>query len=301
MHLPSGLVLQALLLGTLTLGTLLAGVVLVGAGIQIHRDRQNRHRIALFQAWEPALSEYLFNSEDIRPPFPPVAEKDHATFQRFLSRYRATLAGQEAESLRDLYLGLGVHHSLPRRLRDRQAVVRAQAAQEIDAFRLTMDLDAVVPLLQDPVPYVTHLAARALTHGGDLLYAKPVVDWVLHQQRYQRERLLRVLEGFGPTLLPWLEAHLEPPESTPGPWVLFALLAGAHRHRESEGRLLALLAVPQVDLQASALKALAALADPRTYSRWSPWPGTRHGPCGPRPPRPSASSAVPTPSPSSWS
>jgi hypothetical protein len=196
--------------------------------------------------------------------------RDQPLFQKFLARYHPTLAGQEAEALRGLYLGLGLHASLPKRLQHRLPTVRAQAAHEVGIFRMWEHLDLVVPLLNDPIPYVTHLAAQALTSSGDLHYAQPVVDWVLREERYQRERLLRVLEGFGPDLLPWLEVHLDTPDLAPEPWILFALLAGSHRHRESEPRLLELLHAPQVDVQASALKALAALADPLTYSKVEP-------------------------------
>jgi HEAT repeat protein len=270
MQLPPTLVLRALVWGTIILGGLVAGLILLGAVIQFRRDRQNRYRIARYQAWEPALTDYLFSGESAPAPFPRIADRDKGIFQKFLARYHATLAGQEAVALRELYLGLGVHRSLPQRLQHRLASVRALAAQEIDAFRVTECLDDLIPLLHDPVPYVTHLAAKALTHSGDLSYAPMVLDWVLREERYQRERLLRVLEGFGPGLLPWLEEHLDPPEVSPKPWILFALLAGSHRHRESEGRLLELLDVPHVDIQASALKALAALADPLTYPRVEP-------------------------------
>jgi HEAT repeat protein len=269
MHLQPAQILQFLVWGTLILGSLVAGLVLAGAVIQFNHDRQNRHRIACFQAWERELSIYLFGGDEHRA-FPKVADRDRGLFQKFLARYHATLAGQEAEALKDLYLGLGVADSLPRRLKHRLASVRAQAAQEIGAFRLETCLDAVVPLLDDPVPYVTHLAAQALTRSGDLAYARPVLDWVLSEERYQRERLLRVLEGFGPGLLPWLEEHLDPPEAAPEPWILFALLAGSHRHRESEAQLLTLIHTPHVDIQASALKALGAIADPETYAAVEP-------------------------------
>ncbi len=271
MHLPPDLVFRILIWGTLVLGTLVTGLVLMGAGIQFKRDRQNRHRIALYQAWEADLAAHLFNASGLARPFPEIAECDRFIFEKFLARYHATLAGQEAEALRELYLGIGVHESLPKRLRHRVATVRAQAAQEVGIFRLTDYLECLVPLLNDPVPYVTHLAAQALARAGDLRFARPVLDWVLREERYQRERLLRVMEGFGPNLLPWLEEHLDPPEVAPEPWILFALLAGSHRHRESESRLLELLETPHVDIQASALKALAALADPLTYPRVAPY------------------------------
>lgn len=270
MHLPPALVLQILVWGTMVLGSLVSGLILLGAGIQLRRDRQNRHRIARYQAWENDLAAYLFGGEAATRAFPPIAVEDRLLFQKFLTRYHATLAGQEAEALRELYLGLGVHPTLPRRLKHRQSSVRAQAAQEVGIFKLGEYLGAVVPLLHDPVPYVTHLAAQALTWSGDLHYAQSVVDWALREERYQRERLLRVLEGFGPSLLPWLELNLEPPEAEPEPWIFFALLAGSHRHRDSEPRLLELIRTPQVDLQASALKALAALGDPLTYPEVEP-------------------------------
>jgi hypothetical protein len=265
MHLPPDLVFRLLTWGTVILASLVTTLVIIGAGIQFQRDRQNRHRIALYQVWEGDLAAYLFSEPDSTRPFPEVARRDQPLFQKFLSRYHATLAGQEAETLRGLYLRMGVHHSLPKRLQHRLAKVRAQSAQEVGIFRLTECLDDVVPLLNDPVPYVTHMAAQALTWSQDLRYADPVVQWVLREERYQRERLLRVLEGFGPELLPWLETHLPSPEASPESWILFALLAASHRHRDSMPRLLDLLLVPNIDIQASALKALGALADPLTH------------------------------------
>ena len=223
-------------------------------------------RIARFRGWEKDLAQYLFTTgSEATRPFPPIAREDRSLFQTFLARYHATLAGQEAESLKALYLGLGVHESLPKRLRSRQATVRAQAAQEVGIFRLSDHLEAVVPLLNDPIPYVAHLAAQALARCGDLNYVAPVFEWVLREERYQRERLLRVLEGFGPEILPWLEGHLDPPEVAPESWILFALLAGSLLDRRSYPRILHLLEVPHVNLQASALKALGALAIPQTY------------------------------------
>jgi hypothetical protein len=270
MHLPPDLVLRALIWGTLTLASLVTSLILLGAGIQYRRDRQNRHRIACFQAWEKNLSLHLFGGAGGAQAFPPIAREDRTLFQTFLARYHATLAGQEAEALRELYLQLGVHKSLPKRLKHRLATVRAQAAQEVGAFRLPEHLERVVPLLSDPVPYVAHLAAQALARAGDLHFARPVMDWVLREERYQRERLLRVLESFGPGLLPWLEENLDPPEVDPESWILFALLVGSHRHPESEPRLLALLGTDHIDIQAAALKGLAALADPLTYPRVEP-------------------------------
>jgi len=271
MNLSSELALQILVWSTLGMTFLVGGLVLVGAWMQHRSDRDNRHRIQRFQAWEKDLAAHLFGDAQGPRVFPPIAPRDQRLFLKFLSRYQATLAGREAETLRELYLGVGLTESLPGRLRHRHPKVRAQAAQEVGIFRLQDRLNDLVPLLKDPAPFVTHLAAHSLAHSGDLVYAKPVVDWVLREERYQRERLLRVMEGFGPALLPWLETHLAPPSVAPEPWVLYALLAASHRHRDSTPRLLDLLDTPQVDIQASAMKALAALADPLTYRRVAPF------------------------------
>ena len=273
------------------LAGLVGGLVLIGAVMQIHRDRQNRHRIACYQGWENQLMDYLFNGGYERGAFGPVPRADRWLFRDFLTRYQSTLGGQESEILRQLYLDLGIHASLPRRLRNRNPRVRAQAAKEIALFRLDepsehtlppvaerpwrwkpgfrMDgaLDRVLPLLKDPIPFVAHAAARTLTRSRNLRYAGPVLAWALREKRYQRDRLLRVLEGFGPSLLPWMAENLGPPAQNPRAWVLFALLVGSHRHRESEPRLLELLEIPDVDLRASALKALIILADPAVYPK----------------------------------
>lgn len=269
----------------------MALLVLVGAAMQYRKDRLNRHRIARYQAWESQLTDYLFKKGYEERGFGSIAWPDRWLFRDFLARYLSTIAGQEAELLRELYLSTGIHTSLPRRLRDRDPKVRAQAAKEIAVFRLDEPaefapppvaerpwrwkpgirmegyIDQVLPLLDDPVPFVAHTAALTLTHGRNLRFAAPVLAWVMREELYQRERLLRVLEGFGPSLLPWMKENLESPDQSPEPWILFALLVGSHRHRESLPRLVWLLDIPNVDLRASVLKALIILADPSIYPK----------------------------------
>ena len=91
MHLPPALVLQVLIWGTVVLGVLVTGLVVLGTGIQFHRDRQNRHRIARYQAWETDLAAYLFSSEDSPRSFPHIAAEDRQLFQKFLTRYHAKI------------------------------------------------------------------------------------------------------------------------------------------------------------------------------------------------------------------
>lgn len=244
--------------------------MLFGAVLQARRDRQNRHRIARFQEWEARLAEHLFCDPAARKPFGRIARQDRWLFRTFLARYQATLAGQEADLLRGLYLGLGIHATLPRRLRSRLPRVRAEAAQEIGLFRLAGYQPLLLPLLHDPAPFVAHVAAQSLARGRNLAHAPAVMDWVLHEDLYQRDRLLRVLEGFGPDLLPWMADYLPPVEADPGPWTLYAQLAGALRHQDSLPRLLELLDSPELELQVAALKALAALGHPQVYARVLP-------------------------------
>jgi hypothetical protein len=244
---------------------LVGSLVLMGAFFQYRRDRQNAHRIACYQDWENRLAVYLFGNEGPRVSFGAIPKGDRWLFRSFLARYQSTLSGQESEVIRQLYLELGVHASLPRRLRSRDPKARARAAQEVGAFKLDVYLDAVLPLLSDPVPYVAHVAAQTLTQSQNLRFAQAVMDWVMHEEHYQRERLLRVLEGFGVDLLPWMMEHLGSPIRNPEPWIIFALLAGSQRHRESQPRLLSLLGIQHLNLKAASLKALATLADPAVY------------------------------------
>ncbi|HJW73412.1 MAG TPA: HEAT repeat domain-containing protein [Geothrix sp.] len=255
----------------MSLAALLFLLVVAGGIYQYGLDRKNQHRIACYRAWENLLADYLFGGGWEHGPFPPIPRKDLWLFRRFLSRYQATLAGQEASLLRKIYRELGVSDSLPARLNQRPERVRAEAALEIMVFQVNEYLDNLLPVLKDPHPYIAQLAAQALAHSQDLRYAEPVVAWVRSQDRYQQERVLRLLEGFGPALLPWLEHHLPPPAENPGPWVIFAQLAASHRHANSQSRLLSLLNEPDVDLLASALKALAALGDPHTLEAIRPF------------------------------
>jgi len=289
--LSHSLLLPILQWATLILVGLVGGLVLVGVIMQFRKDRRNRHRIACYQAWEGQLTDYLFKRGCEQGGFGTIGWSNRWLFRDFLARYQSSIGGQESELLRELYLSTGIHTSLPQRLQDRNPKVRAQAAKEIAVFRLDEPaehapppiaerpwrwkpgvrmegyLDQVLPLLNDPVPFVAHTAALTLTHSQNLKFASPVLAWLMREELYQRERLLRVLEGFGPNLLPWMKENLESPNQNPEPWILFALLVGSHRHRESQPRLLWLLDIPNVDLRASVLKALIILADPTVYQK----------------------------------
>jgi hypothetical protein len=270
-------------------------LALAGTLLQVHQDRQNRHRIARYQAWETQLADFLFKGGYEHGTFGPIDRKDRWLFRDFLARYQFSFAGLEAEILRQLYLDLGIHTSLPERLQSQNPRDRAKAAAEISAFCLGTPsksdppavaerpwrwkpgqslegiLGEVLPLLDEPIPWVAYAAAMTLSRSRDLRFAAPVLSWVMREDSYQRERLLQVLEGFGPDLLTWMKDNLESPDQNPEPWVLFALLVGSHRHMESQPRLVWLLSVRHVNLRVSVLKALILLADPSSYSRVLPY------------------------------
>jgi hypothetical protein len=125
----------------------------------------------------------------------------------------------------------------------------------------------VLLLLNDPVPFVAHAAARTLSRTQRLRFAEPVLQWVIAQDTYQQDRLLRLMESFGPLLPAWLEAYLVDVPDNPQAWRLFALMVASTRQAECEPRILALLEYPHVEVQAAALRALAALGDPLVYER----------------------------------
>jgi len=263
--------LHALLWATLAMAALLLLLILLSAGVQTRADRINNRRILLFQEWEEGLPNYLYQGQTREEAFGRIEAKDLGFFQTFLGRYRNTLGGEDAKRLRTLYRDLGLEKDLPRRLTHRNPVVRAQAAMEIQSYGYAEHLGLVEKLLDDPKPFVAFAAARTLgaLHGID--YAPHVFDWVQRQEDYQQDRLLELLEGFGPDLLRWLEMNLEPTGSNPTPWRLYALLAAGMRDEESLPTLRGLLKVPEVELQAAVLRAMGALGDLSVWEEVRPF------------------------------
>jgi HEAT repeat protein len=258
---------HAILIGTtLVMGILIGLLILVGAWLQWRRDRLHRLRIDCHRRWEAQLAAYLFGEEKDPAPFRGLQSTERDFFRTFLVRMRETLAGAEAQSLERLVRELGMDRDLDRRLRSRSARDRAQACLEVEALHLAEHLPAVAPLLNDDVPHVAYNAARALGRSRQLRYAEPVLQWVLGQEEFQQERLLRLLEAFGPALVPWLEAYLENLGGDGRSWRLYALLVASNRVHESLPKCLALLEHPDDEVKAAALKALTALGDPEGFA-----------------------------------
>ncbi len=277
-HPDSELALGILLWSTLLLAAALVALVIATTLLQVRADHRNARRIHAFRRWEEALPPYLFGDAPMPEVFSQVAPEDREFLLPFLGRSRAALGGTEGEKLRAIYHASGLNQGLEARIRHRSPRIRALAALEVGSFGETAHLPNLVPLMEDPVPYVAFAAARTLAQSQDLAYAAPVLDWVVTQERYQQVRLLAVLESFGPGLLGWLEARFrDRAASAGGEWRLFALLAGSHRHHECLPVLLELLRARDVEVQAAAIHALQALGDPVAYASVLPFAQSPEG------------------------
>lgn len=267
---PEG-ALEWLLWCTLGVGLLVCALALFGALFQLKRDRRHRRRIELHQRWEPLLAEYLFGDQAPPLPLEGLAGWEREVLRLFLVRTKESLAGDEGRRLDVLYRHLGLDGDLADRLHAPQARTRALAALEVDAFQVEVRHPDVLGLLEDPVPFVAHAAARTLARTQRLRFAEPVLQWVIAQDTYQQDRLLRLLESFGPLLPTWLEAYLADVPDNPRAWRLFALMVASMRQVECEPRILELLRYPEVEVNAAAIRALAALGDPQTYGDVRPF------------------------------
>ncbi len=267
---PEG-TLELLLWCTVGMGLLVCGLALFGALFQLRRDRLHRRRIQLHQAWEPLVADLLFEEQADLTSIEDLVGWERELFRLFLMRTKESLAGEEGRRLDVFYRGLGLDGDLLERLQTRPARQRALAALEVGAFEVEERYPDVLTLLNDPVPFVAHAAARTLSRTQRLRFAEPVLQWVLAQDTYQQDRLLRLMESFGPLLPAWLEAYLADMPENPQAWRLFALMVASTRQAECEPRILALLEHPDVDVRAAALRALAALGDPLAYEHVRPF------------------------------
>ena len=261
---PSALTL--LIFSTLILGGVLALLLVVSTFLQWRRDRQNTHRILCYRDWERDLPAYLFQGETELGSFALVKVEDRPMARTFLARYRAAIGGDEALGLRHLYQTLDLDTDLSERLQQEQDPKgRALAAQEVWAFSLGARLPELLPLLEDPHPFVSLNAARTLARSRDLAYAEPVLNWVVRQDTYQQDRLMGILQTFGPQLVPWMRARLHSFQESLTEWRLLALMAASHRSADLLPDLLHLLQSGDEEVVVAALKALGAIGNPDAF------------------------------------
>jgi len=248
------------------LGILVAQLVLmlvVGAWMQVRHERWNRMRIACLQKWENDIVQYLYGDVRDAARFGVLGPQERRFFIPFLLRVLGTLAGSEGQAVRELYHERGLYKGLGKRLRSRQQKLRAMAALEVGSFHVEQHYARLQELLKDPVPHVAHAAARGLGNTQRLEYAESVLEWVLHQEVFQKERLLWILESFGSDFMRWMETRLD---ATVDPnldeLLIYALLAASTRRVEDPSRLVALLDVDSTEVAAAAIKALGAIGSP---------------------------------------
>jgi HEAT repeat protein len=183
-----------------------------------------------------------------------------------------TLAGSEGAMVRDLYHRLSLAQGLEKRLRSRRPKLRAMAALEVGCFQVEPLLPRLQAMLRDPAPHVAHTAAKGLAATQRLEFAAPVLDWVLRQETIQQERLLWILESFGPGFLSWLENRMDQEEAQdPREWMIYALLAASTRQIQDPARLMLMLETGETELQAASLKALGAIGMPESLPAVMPF------------------------------
>lgn len=239
-------------------------LMLVGGGwMQIQHQRWNRQRIACHQKWEQDIVHYLYGSDHDVACFGVITAQERRFFIPFLLRVLGTLAGSEGEAVRELYHRMELSSGVGERLRSRRPKLRAMAALEVGSFHMESLYDQLQELLADPIPHVAHAAARGLGNTQRLAYAEPVLRWVLHQEVFQQERLIWILESFGAGFMRWLEARLDASqERDTDERLIYALLAASTRRVEEPSRLIAMLDANDIELEAAAIKALGALGSP---------------------------------------
>jgi hypothetical protein len=268
------LVLLTLLwvLGGLT-GLMLV-IITTGAWLQIRRDRMVRFRIACNRRWEEEIVAYLYQEPRNEQAFQGMEAREQRLFVPFLARILGVLSGGEAEVIRNLYHQLRLERGLTERLRARAAKTRGLAALEVGHFRVQELYPDLRVLLDDPVPHVAHAAACSLASSQDLQYAQPVLRWMHTQDTFQQDRLIWILESFGPDLLPWMENRMDNArEPDPLSQELYLLLVGSFRNHSSVSRVMDLLHSGPLDVQAAALKALGLLGNPESFTEVLPFAG----------------------------
>ena len=251
---------------TWVLGILFAQFLLMLAGggwLQLRQKRWNQRRIACHQKWEQDIVHYLYGSDHDIGCFGILTSEERRLFIPFLLRVLGTLAGSEGEAVRDLYHRMALFTGVGQRLHSRRPKLRAMAALEVGSFQVEIHYDRLQELLADPVPHVAHAAARGLGNTQRLAYAEPVLRWVLHQEVFQQERLIWILESFGAEFMRWLEARLDASqESDLQERMIYAQLAASTRRVEEPSRLIAMLDTGDVEAESAAIKALGALGSP---------------------------------------
>jgi hypothetical protein len=231
----------------------------LGAWIQRRRDRQERFRTACLGRWQQQIVEFLYEGRGPEP-FLELSRAERRLVVPFLLRVLAVLSGREGAAVRQLYHDARLSRGLGRRLRSPWSRERALAALEVGTFQVDDCFPRLLAMLDDPVPFVAHSAARGLANSRRLEYASPVLDWVLAQDSFQLERQLWILEGFGPGLLTWLELRMESrSRADEREWVMFAKLAASYRSVPQASRLVDMLDAANPELRILAVKAVAAL------------------------------------------
>ena len=242
-------------------------LLLLATSAHLHRlaDRRQARRRRLEARWEAALPAWLAGEGGLPEFARDLGEAELAFLVEFLwVRDHGTHTGRMAALLEDLGLEEGIFAGL----RSRSHHKRARAAMAAGLFPGGKALPSLVPLLQDPHPWVAFAAAAALGRSGGLSHGEALADWVCSQKTYQPLKLLQAVERLGPGFLSVLERHLSA-RAEPGPgWLIYAGLVQVHPCPDAMPSLCRLLVHPDSSHRTAALAGIAAL-DAREGGLWA--------------------------------
>lgn len=252
------------------LGALLLALAGLGAHLQYTRTRHQRRRIQWHERWERDIVGWLFQEGDLPESFQHLGPQDRSTLIAFLLRVLGIIGGPERGRILALYHQLGLTQGLETRLRSRKPRTRAIAALEVGSFQAPEHYPRLVELLEDPVPHVAHAAARSLALGAGMAQVEPVMAWILRQEFFQRDRILWILESFGPAVLDWLEAR-PADDRDPREQLLYLQLVSSLRYAPNPDRVFQALREGDLECQAAALRALGELLHPDGWEACLPF------------------------------
>lgn len=220
---------------------------------RVWRDRESR--------WTSQTLEFVAGERSIEDLLARVDRRERLPFLDFLLRYARRLRGRERERVKEL--AAPFLPALRRLSRDRDAYRRARAVQTLGTLGGPDQRDTLVQALDDPSPFVSMLAARALAAYGGTSYAEPILANLDRFEAWGTEYVESLLVSLGPEAAPQIRSALGDEGRSDEVRVTAADALGELHDLEAVPAALAILATkPGPDLTAALLRLLRVLGGP---------------------------------------
>jgi hypothetical protein len=180
-------------LAALGIAFLLTAQILVLRTVRNGR-RERRRRIV--EGWEPALLSAL--DPEAPAPLPPLRRRDVEPFLYLLNHHQEVLEGGVKERLNALAREAGAAPAARRLLRRRSVRSRLLAMQTLGNLRDVEAWDLLERSMDDPDPYVSVCAARALVRIDAARAAPRLAARVLSREDWSWPRVASLLAAAGP-------------------------------------------------------------------------------------------------------